>query len=242
MAFEPYLVELDIQPPQGIDLRERVKNALSLGLPEASFRARGACTILANGPTAIEYKPDRLPLAAINGALSLHAPEYWLVCDPQEKQVLDFLRGDLPPHTKYIVASKCHPKVFERLRDYDVTLWHINDEEAFPMLESAGVEVTQTAVSCTLCAMEFLHARGYEKFITYGWDGCYLGGQDHAVPQAHVSTQDKFIIVGPHAFLSTPTWVAEAQDAHLQLSIADYSVKVMGPGYIGDSLRFSGIK
>lgn len=178
-------VSFDIQTPATDDtLGAHIAHALSLGLPECDDQPLKTLTVIANGPSASLYDFDSSgPTLALNGALKLFtdrgkAPTYWACCDPQAL-VADFLI-DPPLSTIYLVASKCHPLVFQMLQGRDVRLWHIDDH---PMTRT-GVRAVAVASSVTLCAISQLsqlsRIEGYRHFETYGWDACFNGTEDHA--------------------------------------------------------------
>jgi hypothetical protein len=52
-------------------------------------------------------------------------PAFHVEVDPREHKV--GLIGQPCKETQYLIASACHPKVFDHLRDYHVVLWHIFD-------------------------------------------------------------------------------------------------------------------
>lgn len=229
-------IEFDIRPngtPQGI--RRNVRHALGLHLPEVwrGPERASTLTIVASGPSAARAPLDRPHTLAVNGALALFtraglAPTYWAAADPQ-KSVVDFL-GEMPVSTTYLVASKCHPAVFKRLRNRRVLVWHIEgdrDPWHIPM-----------ATTVTLNALELGFLLGWRRMETWGWDGCVMGGLDHALPQRHQGERRDIRVhrrdgAEPDTFVSTGTWAAEADDAVLQLSGAPYAVKVRGGGMIG---------
>jgi len=235
------LIEFDIRTPcDTAGLRTNIAAAMALGLPEIVRSPHRADTLslVANGPSALQAPLTGLTMAC-NGALGLFtrhglAPTWWIGCDPQEL-VADFL-GDAPETTTYLVASKCHPAVFDRLKDRRVLIWHVDDEGAEDIRSDAKVP---TATSVTLCALSVASMfLGFDTIDTFGWDGCYFDGLDHAVPQAH----DGHVItnwVGDRSFRTTPTWCAEAVDARMQLEAAPYSVTVHGNGMIDAILRLN---
>jgi hypothetical protein len=232
------LIEFDIRTPCDTGtLVEHVRRSRSLGLPELEQAPERPerLRLIANGPSALGASLSGLTMAC-NGALKLFtgqglAPTYWIACDPQEL-VADFL-VDAPEATTYLVASKCHPAVFDRLKGRDIIVWHVGDEST----DGADLPLRiPTATSVTLCAMSVAHSLGFRDIETWGWDGCYFNGADHAVPQAH----DGQVItnwVGDLSFTTTPTWCAEAVDARLQLEAAPYNVAVHGGGMIDAILR-----
>lgn len=206
-------IAFDIETPK-VDFQSHVDHALTLKLPEADAREK-TLHLYANGPSArlADLEPG-CDTMAINGALRLFtdqgvAPTYWIACDPQEL-VLSFLT-EIPEDTTYLVASKCDPAVFDRLKDRNVRLWHVNDSDA-PNKRRVPV-----AVSVTICALMLAHRLGYRTIHVWGWDCCYDGDQHHAGPGAlSVSSQRISIEVmsdPPQIFASNPTWACEVNDA-----------------------------
>jgi hypothetical protein len=167
-------------PCNGDELAANIAHALSLGLPEFDDAPLKTLSVIANGPSATLYDFDAPgPTLALNGALKLFtdrgkAPTYWACCDPQAL-VADFLT-DPPMSTIYLVASKCHPLVFQMLQGRDVRLWHIDDH---PMVKE-GHRAVSVASSVTLCAMTLMSRFGFRHFETYGWDACFYGTEHHA--------------------------------------------------------------
>ena len=149
------------------------------------------------------------------------------------------------------MASKLHPAVFHMAMDMglNIQLWHSADEETQDLL--VGKERVPTAVSVTLSAMELMVGAGFDWVETWGWDGCLLDGEHHAVDQCHVAEEISFtvgadlsmgLIVGGETFRTTGTWVNEARDACALLETCGYDVKVHGPGMIGAVLRSRGLQ
>lgn len=214
-GFSPIKFALQT-PGSDEEHRRQIAHALTLGLPEIDTNTK-RLHIVANGPTACGFNHD-LPgdTMALNGSLRLFtdigkAPTYWAACDPQ-KALAGFLNGPLPTTTTYLIASKCHPAVFERLHDYDVRLWHVNDQPI-----PAEKHAVPCAVSITLCAAMLAQRLGYRRLDMWGWDCCFAkDGSHHAGPGGLSSTPEKIEIeidgVDEH-FWITPTWGCEVEDA-----------------------------
>jgi hypothetical protein len=233
------VVQFEIKSPlDGAAIRSHIQAALSRGLEEVEIAAPRdeRLTIVANGPSALEAPPltesltdaptesltgaltrslAKLPTLAINNALRLFvdrgiAPDYWMASDPQAC-VADYLH-DAPRDTVYLVASKCHPAVFDALRDRRVVLWHCAEPGTLDLL--TGRLVIQSSITVTLCALNLMPVLGYQRLATWGWDGCYLADRDHAATQPHHRGRDITIEVGPgQHFTTTTSWAAEAQEA-----------------------------
>jgi hypothetical protein len=235
------LVQFDIQTPlDDAALRAHVQTALARGLAEVEITAprKKRLTIVANGPSALAAPLSRSPTLAVNNALRLFAdrglaPDFWIASDPQEL-VAGFLR-DPPIETLYLIASKCHPKVFEALRGRRVMLWHCAEPATLDLL--VGRLVIQTSISVTLCALNLMPTLGYHRLETWGWDGCYLAGRDHAAPQPH-RADDITVHLGPkRRFATTKSWAAEAEEAVRLFQGTQRHVTIRGRGMIGAILR-----
>ena len=119
-------VIFDTQTPADAErIGAQVRRALARGLPDADDGPIETLTVIANGPSALDWPGwsggAKGPVIALNGALRLFvahgmAPDFWAACDPQEI-VARFLEV-APAATRYLVASKCHPAVFEALHDW----------------------------------------------------------------------------------------------------------------------------
>lgn len=211
-------------------IKRHVRHSVGLGLPDVERDMGGdwaTLHIYANGPTATMY-PIEYPCMALNGALDLFrreglSPTYWAACDAGEI-VETFIKAP-DEITTYLVASKCHPKVFERLAGSDVMLWHIDDAGAE---ELRGRDLMPSAISVTISAMFLAHYMGYKNIKIYGWDGCYVNGKDHAIEQPHDTSQDLTIEHDGKVYHTTNTWAAEAEDAAFMLSILPINLTIYG--------------
>lgn len=250
-------VRFEAQTPVGPDdVSANVRYALSLGLPEADRAPIKTLHVIANGPSASLFDFQRashrqgepIETLALNGALRLFTerniiPTYWAACDAQ-RLVADFVT-DAPFGVKYLVASRCHPRVFGALRGRDVEVWHVAEEDVH--IPARKVPRSCTITLCALTLMRRLY--GYRHFEIYGWDGSFDGMTHHAseapleaYPEGTVQlkfarqAEDGELIEG-HEFMTTQQWAAESQEAIFQLQMADYSYTIHGPGMIGELVR-----
>lgn len=196
--------------------------------------------VYANGPSAKDA-PRHYPAVALNGAFRLpqfkvQEPEYWVACDPQA-----LVAGFIEPksQTAFMVASKCHADVFDKLEGSDLSVWHLGDIGSMELPE--GKDIVPCSVSVTICTLGLLYMMGYRDITVYGWDCCYIDGKDHAVPQGHIGN-DIEMDVGDKAFVTTTTWACEAQDAaHYMALLPGIRLRVEGPGMVGAILRHKGL-
>lgn len=229
------VIEFEIRVPVDANgLCANVRDCLTRGLPELRHKPQRheRLTVVANGPTA-RHAPLNGPSLAINNALSLFtaqglAPTYWIGCDPQPL-LADFL-ADAPPETTYLVASKCHPSVFDALTGRKVIVWHIDDVATWGLLEHR--DAVLSSVSVTICAFEVMSRLGFRKFDVWGWDGCFIDGEANAVAQ-WINPERRKVIVGGQTFESTPMWALEAQDAVNKLAGIRENIAIHGGGMVG---------
>ncbi len=219
----------------------QIASSLKRGIPEALSRL--SLTVIANGPSArnVDLKSIKGHTLALNGAINLFleqgvTPTYWAACDPQEC-VADMLPDSPPKNITYLVASKCHPRVFEKLKGCYVQLWHVKDHAAE---DKARVVL---ASSITICATWLMHRLGFTDFEFYGWDGCFMDGRHHAsgnadwgAPPLHINyggVIDNGEVIGGRTFATTRTWAAEGEGAVQFFQLAEYfdiNVKIHGDG------------
>ncbi len=246
------MIEFDIQTPvDGDTLARNVRHALTLGLPELrdfEYPWAESLNVIGNGPSALKADlPAMNKTLAINGALALFEkarvnPTYWAACDPQPL-VADFLER-APYETTYLVASKCHPSVFERLQDHNVILWHVHDTPTMSLTE--GLFPVSRAVSVTICIFELMARMGFRAFDTWGWDCCLMDGQENAVAQFNGMVPQDVLVgasqtengewLGGQLFKTTNTWALEAQDAIMALRGFPFPIHIHGGGMVGEIL------
>lgn len=252
------------------ELEAHISTNEARGLPEAvpepatAFLCASGPSLALDGPesfwAAHEARPE-VPVIAVNGALGpLLArdvvPTFWAACDGAEK-VADFLT-EAPAETIYLVASRCHPKVFERLKGRLVRVWRLDDERrahysdcsthSAPAYQSGacdcgGLPSVQHAISVTLCAQNLLRLMGFGRVECWGWDGCNLDGRTYADGAQGVPAL-RNLKVGSQDFATTSEWMAEMRDAEIQArnwKAMGYQLAVHGPGAMGAVLRARGL-
>jgi len=219
---------------------------MARGLGEAFFPRR--LDILANGPSAGDFPWDtRSTVLALNGAMDLcvqhhRPPEYWAACDPQPL-VADFLTFT-PRYTEYLVASKCHASVFDRLRPHRPLVWHVED---YPLPDDVwGVP---TASTITLMAAQFAPRMGFWDLHFWGWDCCVMEDRHHASGEAFVNGKVRELQFRPsedgpvlRSFLTTDGLAYEAQQAvHIIIPLLrrlGARVTIHGDGLVAHLLDF----
>jgi hypothetical protein len=248
-------------PASPSEVEAQVMSALARNRPEVLRRQ--SLTVIANGPSAREFEPGCGETLALNGAFDLffnsgRVPTYWAACDSQAL-VADFLPDQPPLDTTYLIASRCHPAVFDKLKNRDVRVWHSKE---FPL---PGKRAIPRNCSITLNALWLMFSLGYMDFDVWGWDACFgEDGEAHAGMQAkdppprieinyggtltrtpvrqtlleRLQRKPKEEILnmeGGRFFPTTRTWAAEVKGAEQFFHLAEYfgmTVNVRGDGLI----------
>ncbi len=106
-------------------------------------------------------------------------PTWHCVVDPRTKQ--DVLMGTPCMETEYLIASACHPSLFDHLAIYNVKLWHVFDgaEEAMRMLPPGEWALTG-GCNVGLRAMVIARFMGFTEQHIFGMDGSEGATGKHA--------------------------------------------------------------
>lgn len=212
------------------------------GLPEA-LPPRKKLRIIANGPSAldVDLRAIKAHTLALNGSIKLFAdqgvaPTYWCACDPQEC-VADFIPDNPPEETVYLLASKLHPKVFEKLKNRRVEVFHVGDYKV------SDKQHIVCAATITLCATWLMHRRSrYSDFEYDGWDGCLLKGKHHASVDEIREEAEVTATWDGIPFPSSKSWLAELQAAQEFFAVAEYfdmNIKINGDGLFAYAFKKS---
>jgi hypothetical protein len=118
------------------------------------------------------------------------------------------------PSVTYLLASRCHPSVFERLRGCKIVVWHAGgDYDITGVLERAGINepMVNGGSAAVTRALYLAYALGYRELHLHGADSSYRGDRTHVrgslVPEKRltVCAQRKF-------FDTTPEWAAQVEE------------------------------
>ena len=159
--------------------------AIARGYPqvkEAQPAKSGAILLVASAPSVKgqlelikKMKAAGSPIVAIKGAHDWLiengvTPDYALAIDPQEHRIA-FYKPQ--PSVHYMIASQCHPAMFDNLDGYQVTLWHLyvkkgQDRPKNCMLIGGGT-------TSGLRAISLFYVLGYRQFELFGFDSCNDG-------------------------------------------------------------------
>lgn len=184
---------------------------------------KGVVSIVGSGPSLHDTYRDLVgDVIACNASLSFLlgkgvVPKYAMFFDAAEIMEQFVV---CHPEVTYLVASRCHPKVFEKLEGHNVIVWHVKcgedsnepidellDEyvKPEPMVHGGSAAVTRT--------MLLAHAMGWTEQHLFGADSSY---QDLThVKQSIVEEKPLDVWVEGQWFKTTPWLAGQVEDFKL---------------------------
>ena len=169
------------------EIRGQIRAALARGLPEiapALCAHDGTFLVAGSGPSLPQYVDDLRaqhalgrPICAVNHAHDYLIeqglePTFFSTLDPRPR-ANHHLRL-LGEHTIYLLASRCHPEMFDRLQGKQVILWHswAAQDEAEDIWASRKTFLIGGGTTSGMRAIAVGYILGFRKFILYGLDSC----------------------------------------------------------------------
>lgn len=203
----------------------------------------GAPSLIGNIDTLRRRKRRGQLIWAANGAHDFLIknkiiPDVCVIMDAQEHNI-EFLRHP-HPRVEYLIASRCHPSLFDALEGYNVKLWHTYDEgiEDYLRREHVGRPWAVFMGGGTVClrSMSLYDGMGGKSIHLFGVDSSYAGDANHAYKQPQNSgeeTHDMFI--GEKKFQGAQ-WMAHQVEQFMQqygvLAKNGVKIKVHGDGML----------
>jgi len=173
------------------EIQSHIRHSLSLGLPEyypALCAHDGTMVIVGSGPSLLstyeglhEERAKGRPILAVKGTHNFLIerglePDLWVTIDPRPRLDQLSLKSE---NTIYIVSSRCHPEIFDRLKDDRVILFHTyaSQDEADDIFEERdskanGLKTFLIGGGTTsgVRAIHLAYSMGFRKFVMYGMD------------------------------------------------------------------------
>ena len=205
---------------------ENVRINSRRGLSEvAPADAHAGHAVLIGGGPSLEWslpeierrQQDGQTLFALNGTAKFlldHGimADYTVILDPRAENAR-FV--EIPVTLGHLLASQCHPAVFERADAQKTWLWHFATpgiDEHLPQ-QSPSPPLMGGGLTVGLTAMALVFAMGYRKIHLYGYDSSDRDGEAHAYPQAEAAPEKKRVEVwcGSRKFISGIAMYAQAE-------------------------------
>lgn len=159
-------------------------------------------------------------------------PTWHVEVDPRPHKVE--LIGPPHPDVEYLIASACHPKVFDHLANGNVKLWHIfsNEEDALrtlPRGEWALTGGSNVGLRCLTIARFF----GFVNFHIFGMDGCDGQSGIHAAAHPNQPKGRGVVEYGGRSFTTTPAMLECARQTFHELDeLKDVTATFYGDGLV----------
>lgn len=233
-------------------------------LPMVNFKRIAIC---ASGPSLADHIEDIRDrqsqgwhVATMNGShnfLIEHGitPDLFFMVDARPVN-LPFLRL-ANEATTYVIASQCHPEIFEALAGRNVMLWQVfNYEGALEACQKAmgdrQAPIFSGALNVGHSCLNPILAMGYRTWHMFGFDGSMRGDQKHAKAQSQndgeqvveffwpMDADNRAIEGVTKSYFATPTMAHAAQ--HFPERISRFrqlgiEVEMFGDGLLPEMVR-----
>ena len=159
-------------------------------------------------------------------------PTYHLDVDPRAHKAA--LIGTPHPDVQYLMASTCHPAVFDLLEGFNVKLWHIFDsaEEGIRILPSGEWAMTGGS-GAGLRAMAMARLLGHVNQHVFGIDGSEGTTGKHAGPHPSQAKKQFTTEYQGTTYLTTPAFLECAKAVFHELdAMPDVNATFYGEGLV----------
>lgn len=173
---------------------EQARHACSLGLPFVTKGSRGSLAVAGGGPSVLSALNK---LGSFDEVWGINRTAQWLcergidatffTVDPQYMPGMTGVK-------RALLASSCHPKLFEELAGKDVSLFHVAP------LEGGFVAEGGPTTACR--AIPLAAFMGYSSVTFFGCEGSH-GDASHAYP-TELQRCQTIVLAGGREYVSTP--------------------------------------
>ena len=211
----------------------------------------GSCSVVGSGPSIAETHKELIgDVIAINGAIGYLlgqgiVPKFAMIwdCDPICERF-----AIAHPEVTYLIASRVHPKVFEKLKDCKVRVWHAaGDLNIIDLMNRADVIAKQKGpeplinggTAGVTRAIYIAKILGYMDINIYGGDSSYSDEGKTHIQGSLVKEKDVVVSIGQDPafyFRTTPEWCCQVEEYRaiyaIQTCMAGATLKVHGYGML----------
>ncbi len=193
---------------------------------ECLWKYKGIVSLVGAGPSLEEtYKDLKGDVLAINSAIGFLlekgiTPKFAMLWDCAEiVEKFAIPNKDIT----YLVASRCHPKVFDRLKDCRVYVWHAAGDYNIREIMSKPEVIAKQKFSEPLInggsagitrGIYLANNLGYNHIHIYGGDSSYKDDKTH-VRGSLVPEKDMMVSIGMDPaimFRTTPEWCCQIEE------------------------------
>lgn len=159
-------------------------------------------------------------------------PTWHCEVDPREHKIK--LVGAPHPGVEYLIASTCHPKYFEHLKDFNVKLWHVFDphEDALRILPPGEWALTG-GCGAGLRAMTLARFMGFRAQHIFGMDGSEGETGKHAAEHPNQAPDHSIVEYDGKTYRTNPAFLEAARGTWHELNqLHDVTAKFYGEGLV----------
>lgn len=169
-------------------------------------------------------------------------PKYHVELDPRvhKSWMLEHPHKDV----RYYINSQCHPSLFEKLRDYDVVMWHSftgdDDPAELATLDEIepGIRLLAGGSNVGMRAVVVARDLGHSGFELHGMDCCYCGEQQWAGSHFGKAHKTVTISVEGREFETSDSMMQSTDDFFSLLPmLPDCRFRVHGDGLLEARLK-----
>jgi len=198
------------------NIRRNIARGLPKVSPTAAERGSDVMKLVCFGPSLADnwehVKVGEGDIWTVSGANRYLyrrgiAPQFHLEADPRPHKA-ELVKGACPT-TVYLIASRCHPSMFEALADKRVLLYHVFGEDERETLDDVAAQDFRVPPAWSMgnTALNIGMLLGYKRFLIYGMDGSFTDdGRQH--PDDHPNEETvrmSYTVDGERTFLSSPS-------------------------------------
>ena len=193
-----------------------------LDLPGILHARNAPIAICGGGPSLDEHAEEIRKFEFVMACGSVHdhlvdlgiTPSFAIAVDSMEDAVNWFQKPQ--EKTSYLLASQCHPNMFDHLKDHKIAMWHFKgqidgEEEVFngEKLINWGVMVGNHSIQMSL----FL---GFQELHFFGMDASHRNGRHHSYDVGkyhdHILEQgSQLYTVNGKEFISTTALISQME-------------------------------
>lgn len=201
-------------------------------------------TIVCYGPSLKDtWQEIEHPIMTVSGAHDFLVskgviPDFHVDCDPREHKIK--MLNNPQKATKYVMASCCHPSAWDKLKDYNVKLWHLlNGEETDKYMRQNHPDISPIdfiggGSTVGMRALEVAGAMGFRRFAIHGMDCSFSADGHHAGEHAGKVQNEIRVAVGKGGpeFVTSPQMKEAAQEMEKFVLTYDVELQFYGNGML----------
>lgn len=239
---------------------KHIKHAMKRGLPsvQPAIAEHTGEVVLVGAGNSVKgfadyvrgHQSARHPIVAVKAAHDWLmeqgiVPDLCIMVDPQENQTRYFQHVN--KHTKYLVASQCHPKLFDHFlkQNAKVLIWHClanaGEKEYLASDKKDGTRrypgphiLVTGGTTSGLRAICLCYMFGFAHFHLYGFDSCSnTGVSGHVSHEKMIEVFVKDAKGKQESFMTTPAMAKQAEEFHILFQVLpDFKCHIYGHGLI----------